>query len=132
MSGHLRRRRIADPVEKSDPSEQDWEAFGVDPAEVSGWDQLGFDAFDAALAQGDGFTTMNASHHRRPLLKTADRWRTVGLASAEGLCWHRAGFAAKEATRWRSEGVDVETARGLRAGYLRRGSVGGGIETTRG
>jgi len=120
MLGHLRRSQIAVPVQKSNPGEQDWEPFGVDPAEVPGWDQLGFDAFEAALAHGDGFTPMNAAHYHRQLRKTADRWRTLGLASADGLRWHRAGFAAKEAIRWRSEGIDVETARGLRAGYLRR------------
>ena len=30
-----------------------------------------------------------------------DRWRRVGLDSADGLRWHRAGFGIKEATRWR-------------------------------
>jgi len=128
MLGYLRGSRVSVRVERPDPDEKGWEAFGVDPAEVRGWDQLGFDAFGAALAHGDGFTPMNAAHYRRPLRKTADRWRTRGLASAEGLRWHRAGFAAREATRWRSEGIDIETARGLRAGYLRRGAVGGQLE----
>ncbi len=99
------------PSEESEPNNQDWEAFDIDPAEAQGWEALGFGAFDAAVAYGDGFTPRFAVHYRRQLLKTADSWRRVGLDSIEGLCWHRAGFATKEATRWRSRGADVETAR---------------------
>jgi len=99
------------------PALENWEAFSVDPAQVEEWKKLGFDPFEAALAQGDGFPPAVATHYRRQLRATADRWRRVGLDSADGLRWHRAGFGVKEATRWRLLGVDVEAARGRRAGY---------------
>ncbi len=96
---------------------EDWEAFGVRPIQVEGWKSLGFGPFEAAMAQGDGYTPTFALDYRRQLQVTATWWTRVGLASTEGLRWHRAGFGAKEAARWRSLGVDVEAARGQRAGY---------------
>ncbi len=99
------------------PPLEDWETLCVHPAQIEEWKTLGFDSFEAALAQGDGFPPAVAAHSRRQLRATADRWRQVGLGSADGLCWHRAGFGVKEATRWRSLGVDVEDARGRRDGY---------------
>jgi hypothetical protein len=103
------------------PALEDWETFRVHPAQVEEWNRLGFDPFEAALAQGDGFTPAVAVHCRRELRTTADRWRRVGLDSADGLRWHRAGFGVKEATRWRSLGVDVEAARDQQAGYRTTG-----------
>jgi len=97
--------------EEAEPDPEDWEAFGVDPAQVAGWKMLGFDPFTAAIAQGDGYTPTFAVHYGRQLRATADCWRRVGLDSADGLRWHRAGFGAKEATRWRSLDIDVEAAR---------------------
>jgi len=99
------------------PRPENWEALGLDPAHVAEWKKLGFDPFEAAMAQGDGFTPAFAVHYLRQLRKTADCWRRVGLDSADGLRWHRAGFGAKEAKRLRSLNVDVEAARGQRAGY---------------
>jgi hypothetical protein len=126
MIGRLRRGKVPIPVEEPEPGKEDWEAFGIDQGEASGWDALGFDAFDAALAHGDGFTPSFAVHYREQLLKTADSWRRMGLNSTEGLRWHRAGFAVKEATRWRSLRVNVEAARGLRDGYYQsRETIGG-------
>jgi hypothetical protein len=101
------------------PALEDWETLRVHPAQVEEWKRLGFDPFEAALAQGDGFTP--AFHYRRQLGTMADRWRRVGLNSVDGLRWHQAGFGVKEATRWRSLGVDVEAARGRRAGYRTNG-----------
>jgi hypothetical protein len=103
------------------PPLEDWETLCVHPAQVEEWKSLGFDPFEAALAQGDGFPPAVASHSRRQLLATAHRWRQVGLGSADGLRWHRAGFGVKEATRWRSLGVDVEAASARRAGYRKTG-----------
>ena len=116
MRGHMRRGG-ASVLQEGAPEPEPWEAFGVDPAHMAGWDTLGFDPFEAAMAQGDGFTPGFAVHYRRQLGATADRWRRVDLDSLDGLHWHRAGFDPKEATRWRSLGVDVEAARNQRAGY---------------
>jgi len=102
---------------EGDPGSENWDAFDVHPAQVAGWKMLGFDSFEAAMAQADGFTPVFAVHYRRQLRATAGRWRRVGLDSVDGLRWHRAAFVAKEATRWRALGVDVEAARGRRAGY---------------
>ena len=98
------------------PPLEDWETLCVHPAQVEEWKSLGFDPFEAALTQGDGFPPAVAAHSRRQLLATADRWRQVGLDSADGLRWHRAGFGVKEATRWRALGFDVEAARRRRDG----------------
>ena len=98
------------------PFIEDWEVFCVHPTQVEEWKKLGFDPFEAALAQGDGFPPAVAAHYRRQLRATADRWRRVGLDSADGLRWHRAGFGAKRAARWRQLGVDLEAARGRRNG----------------
>ena len=117
MSGRLRREALPLTIREVQPDQQDWEEFGIDPADVVGWKGLGFSAFDAAMAQGDGYTPTVAAHYRRQLHKTADSWRRIGLDSDEGLHWHRAGFGVKEATRWRVLGVNVETARCLRDGY---------------
>jgi len=102
---------------EGDSGSEDWDEFGVHPAQVAGWKMLGFDSFEAAMAQGDGFTPAFAVHYRRQLRATAGRWRGVGLDSVDGLRWHRAAFGTKEATQWRALGVDVEAARGRRAGY---------------
>jgi hypothetical protein len=102
---------------EGDPGSENWDVFGVHPAQVAGWKMSGFDSFEAAMAQGDGFTPAFAVHYRRQLRATAGRWRGVGLDCADGLRWHRAAFVAKEATRWRALGVDVEVARERRARY---------------
>ena len=104
-----------------DSGSDNWDALGVHPAQVAGWKILGFDSFEAAMAQGDGFTPAFAVHYRRQLRATAGRWREVGLDDTDGLRWHRAAFGAKEATRWRALGVDVEAASGRRAGYGKKG-----------
>lgn len=87
-----------------------WSELGVRPETVEGWEALGFDPFDAALSQGDGFGPDAAHHHAAGLRAVAAGWRGVGMASAEGLRWHRAGFAAREAARWRDRGVDLDAA----------------------
>ena len=125
------RRGGASVRQEREPEPEVWAAFGVDAAQVAGWKALGFDPFEAALAQGDGFTPGIALHYRRQLRSTADRWRRADMDSPEGLRWHRAGFGAKEATRWRSLGVDVEAARSQRAGY-RTSGVGAAHEQSRG
>jgi hypothetical protein len=99
----MRRGRLS-VRENTELRPENWEALGVDPAH--------FDPFEAAMAQGDGFTPAFAVHYRRQLRKTADCWSRVGLDSADGLRWHRAGFRAKEAKRWRLLNVDVEAAKG--------------------
>lgn len=102
-----------------DPGDGVWDELGVPAAEVKGWKALGFEPFEAALANGDGFPPLSAGHYSRPLRKTAERLRRAGLDSAEGLRWHRAGFGATEAARWRSAGVDLDTAKRRRDGYDR-------------
>ena len=99
---------------------EDWEAFSIHSAHVAGWKALGFDPFEAAIAQGDGYTPLFAVDYRNQLRSTADRWKREGLPSEEALRWHQAGFGAKEATRWRSQGFDVEAARAQLAGYCTR------------
>ena len=112
----VRKRRILVPKgEVSDP--EDWETFDIHLTNVEGWKVLGFDAFEAAIAQGDGYTPQFAVDYRSQLRTTAGRWKQAGLCSEEGLRWHRAGFGAKEATRWRSQGFDVKAARSQRDGY---------------
>lgn len=119
----IRKRDGGMPVaeERSELSREEFEALGVDPNHVAGWMRLNVGPFEAALAQGDGFTPGFAVDYQGQLHRTAESWRRVGLDSHEGLRWHRAGFGAKEVTRWQLLGVDVEAARGLRAGYRHDG-----------
>ncbi len=97
-----------------------WLDLGVRTEDVAQWRDEGFGAFEAALAQGDGFTPSMAVHHRRQLERVAHTWIRQGLDSVEGLEWHRAGFAAADAVKWRSQGVDLSTARIRRDGFDRR------------
>jgi hypothetical protein len=103
-----------------------WVDLGVHAEDVAAWKAEGFGPFHAALAQGDGFTPSIAVHYRRQLRRVARTWVRQGLGSPEGLSWHRAGFAASGAVRWRSQGVDVATARIRRDGY-ERGSARGSL-----
>jgi hypothetical protein len=112
-NGHT--EAVGEPV----PEKENWEEFGFEPADAPGWKALGFGPFEAAMAHGDGYTPMFATHYTRQLQKTAASWTRVGLGSPEGLRWHLAGFAPKEAIRWRKHGVDVEAARTLRSGHGR-------------
>lgn len=89
---------------------EQWEAFGVRDDTVDGWKALGFGPFEAAMAQGDGYGPESARHFGRTLQDLAHTWRLMGLASAEGLRWHRAGFEAKEAARLQDQGVPLERA----------------------
>jgi len=98
-----------------------WADLGVHAEDVAAWKVRGLGPFDAALAQGDGFTPSIVTHYLRQLLRVAHIWEHQGLNSVEGLQWHRAGFAAADAVRWRSQRVDVATARIRRDGYDRVG-----------
>lgn len=104
-----RGRKTAPEPAITDP--EDWEAFGIHPAQVAGWEALDFGPFEAAIGQGDGYTPGFAVDYRKLLSSTAGRWKQEGLCSEEGVRWHQAGFSAKEAARWRSHGVDVKAAR---------------------
>lgn len=101
-----------------DAPEEQWEAFGVRAETVDGWKALGFGPFEAALAQGDGYGPQSARHVGKQLRDLARSWRHVGLASAEGLRWHRAGLEAREAARLQDQGVAVDRA--LSMGYGHR------------
>jgi hypothetical protein len=94
-----------------------WLDLGISAEDVSEWKANGFGAFEAALAQGDGFTPSFARHYRNQLRRIADTWIREGLDSVEGLHWHRAGFAAADAVQLRSQGVDVSTAQIRREGF---------------
>ena len=107
--------------EVSDP--EGWETFDIHLTQVERWKAMGFDAFEAAIAQGDGYTPQSATDYCSQLRATAGRWKQAGLCSEEGLRWHRAGFGAKEATHWRSQGLDVKAARSQRDGYRIAGSA---------
>jgi len=96
-----------------------WSNLGVRDDDIAGWKAEGFGPFDAALAQGDGFTPTIVGPYRRQLRRVARTWVRQGLGSLEGLVWHQAGFTAADAQRWRSQGVDVATARIRRDGYER-------------
>jgi hypothetical protein len=97
----------------------DWETFGFDAAQASDWGRKGFDAFEVALALGDGFNLMSAVHECSLLHQTAADWRDAGLRSVEGLHWHQAGFSVKEALRWRATNHSVSSAMAIRAGYVK-------------
>jgi hypothetical protein len=96
-----------------------WAALGVRGDDVGAWKAEGFGPFDAALAQGDGFTPAIVGPYRRQLRRVAPTWVRQGLGSLEGLRWHQAGFTAADAQRCRSQGVDIVTARIRRDGYER-------------
>jgi hypothetical protein len=96
-----------------------WEEFGFKPADAPGWKALGFGPFEAALARGDGYTPMFATHYTSQLQKMAASWTRGGLGTPEGLRWHLAAFSAKEAIRWQKLGIDVKAARTQRSGYGR-------------
>ena len=93
-----------------DAPEDQWEAFGIRDGSVEGWRALGFGPFEAALAQGDGYGPESVRHVATRLQQLAGVWRHVGMASAEGLRWHRAGFDAKEAARLQDRGIPLERA----------------------
>lgn len=96
-----------------------WIDLGVHAKDVAAWKAEGFGPFDAALAQGDGFTPTIVRPYRRQLQRVARTWVRQGLDSLEGLHWHQAGFTAADAQRWMSQGVDVATTRIRRDGYER-------------
>jgi hypothetical protein len=98
---------------------QDWETFDVDASEASDWGRAGFDAFEAALALGDGFNLMSAVHERSMLHQTTAAWRAAGLGCVEGLHWHQAGFTVKETLQWRARNHNVSSAMAIRAGYVK-------------
>ncbi len=91
----------------SDP----WETFGVRPELISTWQALGLSAFEAALAEGDGFAPDFAEGHRSQLQDEAAAWAQAGLDTLEGLQWHRAGFSAAEASEWLHKGLGPVEAR---------------------
>ena len=97
----------------------DWGAFGLDPATAADWGREGFDAFQAALAHGDGFNLVAAVHLRKMVRRLALAWKDAGTELVEDLRWHRAGFTAKEANRYRARNLDVWTALAIRNGYLK-------------
>jgi hypothetical protein len=107
MAVHFGRRKAVS-IERSPTARHDWEAFGFDGSEESAWDRAGFDAFEAALAHGDGFTYTTAVHSRRMLHKIAADWRDAGLDCVEGLGWHQAGFTVTEALKLRERDHDVD------------------------
>jgi hypothetical protein len=109
-------RTEATGPEAADP----WEELGVRPELVATWQRIGFSAFEAALAQGDGFGPLFATGNRSQLETEAATWRQAGLDSLEGLRWHRAGFTAAEARRWQAADVGVEAA-AQRAGHRQLG-----------
>ncbi|MGH9029101.1 MAG: hypothetical protein ACRDV4_05750 [Acidimicrobiales bacterium] len=110
--------RLVDPAPNVDVDL--WQELRVEATQVEHWKAIGFGPFEAAIAQGDGFTPFMAVHHRHQLQRIARSWVRRGLGTAEALRWHRAGFTAKETKRWRSSGFEVETARARRAGYTTR------------
>jgi hypothetical protein len=97
----------------------DWEAFDFDATQASDWGRTGFDAFEAALALGDGFNLTSAVHVRSLLHQTATDWRDAGLGCVEGLRWHQAAFSVKEALRWRARNHSVSLAMAIRDGYVK-------------
>jgi hypothetical protein len=70
------------------------------------------------MAHADGYTPMFAAHYTGPQ-KMAAFWTRVGLGTPEGLRWHLAGFAPKEANRWWTLDIDVKAAGTRRSGYGR-------------
>jgi len=93
--------------------------FGFDAAQASDWALEGFDAFETALALGDGFNLMSAVHEHSMLHRMAADWRDAGLRSVEGLHWHQAGFNVKETLRFRATNHDVSSAMAIRARYVK-------------
>jgi hypothetical protein len=101
------------------PSVADWEAFGFDVSEASDWGRANFDALEAAMALGDGFTLVSAVHVRPMLHQTAAAWRDAGLGCVQGLHRHQAGFTSKEALRWRARNHNVSSAMAIRDGNVK-------------
>lgn len=99
-----------------------WVDLGVHAKDAGAWAAKGFGPFDAALAQGDGFTPQTVGPYRRQLRRVAHTWVRQGLGSLEGLRWHQGGFSAADAQWWRSQSADVATAR-IRSGGYQRGSA---------
>lgn len=91
-----------------------WEEFDIDPGGAEAWKAIGFGPFEAALAYGDGFAPGFAATYHHQLHQVADSWVRRGLDTAEGLRWHRAGFTADEADRYRGSGVELAVARANR------------------
>ncbi len=119
-------RNASGPEVVEDVDDPRWDDFGVRPEDVAAWKAQGFGPFGASMCQGDGFTPSIVSHYRHQLLQVVSSWVREHLDTEEGLSWHRAGFAAKEAMRWRALGMDVDAARARRAGMARTGQPGEG------
>lgn len=100
----------ADEVVAPGEQAEQWERLGVRAETVERWRALGFGPFEAALAQGDGYGPESARHVAKDLRGLARTWGRVALAPAEGLRWHRAGFAAREAARFEDRGIPLERA----------------------
>lgn len=89
-----------DEIEENDV-EAEWAGLGVHAWAIDSWREAGFSPFEAALAQGDGFTPMAAAYDRRKLQKTADSWRRVGKTPSQALQLHRSGQGARRYAKQR-------------------------------
>jgi hypothetical protein len=91
--------------------ENPWDEFGVREDLVPAWQECGFSAFEAALAQGDGYGPDFAEKYRSVVKQEAAKWRELGLDTLEGLNWQRANFSATDAAHWIERGVGIDAAK---------------------
>src|SRR6185437_4756258 len=82
-------------------SETEWEELGVHDWAVNQWQGAGITPFEAAIAQGDGFSPLFAAHYRRSLRKSADAWIRAGIEPFQALQSHRRGLTAKQVAKQR-------------------------------
>ena len=84
-------------------SGMEWEALGVHAWAVDQWKRAGFSPFEAAMAQGDGFTPMFAVQYRRTLGQSADAWIRAAIEPLQALQLHRRGITARQFSKQRPD-----------------------------
>jgi hypothetical protein len=77
------------------PRAATWKSLGVDASSVGAWDALGFDAFAAALAQGDCF-----------IPEEALRWRdrSIDVTAARSMWFERESAGESDPRKRNSNG----------------------------
>lgn len=73
---------------------------GVPSQERQAWSSIGVGAYDAKQLRQNGFTPMDTSE-----------WIKLGISSPSAIMsWYRAGFSAKQASKWLAKGLSLQEA----------------------
>lgn len=77
---------------------------GMPYREANSWQGIGVSPMDARQFRGSGFTPTDVKE-----------WVQVGISSPNVIAgWHRAGFDAREASKWVAKGITLDKAKSFR------------------